>query len=277
MKMTMKRTRSRSEGGFTLVEFLVVAVLGAVVVMSTYQVVISNQRVYAAQQVQIQGQQSTRAGMDVLTGELREVSARGGDLVAMGEQSMSVRVLRAFGHVCETPTLSPATIEVRTTGRQFLAGDSVFIFADNNRRQFWDDVWLEGEVSTVAGGMACPDGAASQLLTLSDMTAAFTNDEVRVGAPVRAFQHFEYGLYEFGPDWYLGRRAPGASTPDPLVGPLESESGVRFTYLDSDGLETTVPTDVVQIQIALRSASEMRDSRGVQVRDSLVATVYTRN
>lgn len=269
--------KATNESGFSLVELLVVAVLGALLVMSTYQVVITNQRVYTAQQVQIQGQQATRTGMDVLFGELREISPASGDLVSMETESMRVRVLRGIGHMCSSNTLSPVSFTVRSMGRPFVAKDSLFIFADNNPRRTEDDVWLNGLLNSEDAATTCPDGQDGQRLTLTGMTSAFQNDEVLVGAPVRAYRHLIYELVDVDGQWYLGRRGP-EKTAEPLVGPLKPEDGgVRFVYLDASGQETAVATDVRQIRVTLGTGSDARDSRGELVQDSLVATIYTRN
>ena len=88
--------------GFTLVELLVVVVLGGLMVLAVYQVLITNSRTYAVNNTQIQGQQSLRAGLVDLFGEHREVSPEEGDLIGMGVDSVTIRTPRAFGLVCAT-------------------------------------------------------------------------------------------------------------------------------------------------------------------------------
>ena len=86
--------------GFTLVELIIVAVLGAVVVGSTYEIMLSSQRAYTVQTAQIQGQQTVRAGIAILFSELREMSRAEGDILTMGSDRIEVRAMRAFGLVC---------------------------------------------------------------------------------------------------------------------------------------------------------------------------------
>ena len=93
-------TRNRS--GFTMVELLVVSVLGSLVVGAALQVLLVNQRTYTAQTEAISGQQTTRMALDVLFNELREVSAGGGDIMAMSSDSLTLRLMRKFGFVCAT-------------------------------------------------------------------------------------------------------------------------------------------------------------------------------
>ena len=100
---------------------------------------------------------------------------------------------------------------------------------------------------------------------------------LRVGAPVRAFDTYTYGLYQIDGDYYLGRRQSSAGSPDPLVGPLLPSTGVGFRFLDSVGAVTTVDTLVAQIEVVLRYQSEVLDSQGRPVKDSILARVYHRN
>ena len=106
------------------------------------------------------------------------------------------------------------------------------------------------------------------------MAAALVKDTVRIGAPVRAFTVYTYGLYSLDGDYYLARQS-GATT-DPLVGPL-SANGVSFTYLDSFGNVTTNPRAVSRIEVTLRSKSNVLDQRGRPVADSLSTAIYLRN
>lgn len=265
----------RDRFGFTLVELLVVVVLGGLIVLATYQVLITNSRTYAVNNAQIQGQQTLRAGLDVLFGELREISSDEGDIVAMAAKSITIRTPRAFGLVCATDyTASPPTVTALRAGPAILEDDSIFIFADNDLDRVLDDVWLTRQVQSSDTTAACSAGTA-QLLTIPNL--ASTGDTVRVGAPVRAFEIYTYGLYQIDGDYYLGRRLASAGSPDPLVGPLLPDRGLTFRYLDSIGAVTSVPTDVAQIEITLRYRGDVMDSRNRLVSDSIVARVYPRN
>jgi len=264
-----------SRTGFTLVELLVVVVLGGLMLLAIYQVLITNSRTYAVNNAQIQGQQSLRAGMELLFSELREVSTEEGDIVSMGVDSVTIRTSRAFGLVCATDySVNPPRITAYRLGPEIVANDSIFVFADNLPDRAGDDVWLTRLVQTVDTTATC-SGAPGQKLVVPNL--ASTGDTVRVGAPIRTFLTYTYGLYDFSGESYLGRRISTASSPDPLVGPLIPKRGVTFRYLDSLGAVTAVPTDVAQIEVILRYTSEMRDARNQLIRDSIVARVYPRN
>jgi prepilin-type N-terminal cleavage/methylation domain-containing protein len=268
----MSETKRR---GFTLVELLVVVVLGGLMVLAIYQILLTNSRTYAVNNAQIQGQQSLRAGMEVLFGELREVSADEGDLIGMGLDSITLRTPRAFGLVCATDySANPPRVTAYRIGPVVEAGDSIHIFADNVPERALDDVWLTRVVQSVDTTATC-SGAPAQMLTVPNL--ASTGDTVRLGAPLRTFDTYTYGLITWGGEEYLGRRISTAGSPDPLVGPLVPTRGVSFRYLDSIGAVTTTKADVAQIEVTLRYQSPVRNVRNQLIRDSIMGRVYLRN
>ncbi len=260
--------------GFTLVELMIVAVVGAMVVGATYQIMLSTQRVHTIQTAQIQGQQTVRAGLDILFAELREMSRTEGDILTMGSDRIEFRAMRAFGLVCGVdPTGSP--VRVQKIGRFFEGGDSVMVFADNNPDLASDDTILAGTVGSIDSTLTCSGADTAQSLTVPALAAAaLGNDTVRIGAPVRGFTIYTYGLYSLDGDYYLARQS-GATTA-PLVGPLSS-NGVSFIYMDSFGNVTANPRAVSQIEVTLRTQSEVRDPQGRFLSDSLTTVIYLRN
>lgn len=266
---------NRDRRGFTLTELIVVTVLGALLVMAALQVLITNQRTYTAQNAQIQGQQMTRAGVDVLSNELREVSARGGDLLKMDDDALVVRAMRKFGVACAVSLASPPVLRLLQVGDWFSEKDSVFVFADNDVAVATDDAWIATQVSAVDTTTTCGT-AKAQNVTFTGPAALFEADSVRVGAMVRSYTWFTYGLITYDGEPYLGRAEAGG-TAVPLVGPLKASSGLEFVYLDSLGNTTSVTTDVRQIQVTIRTGSGVLNSLGEPVSDSITALIYTRN
>lgn len=276
-------TRQRS-GGFTLVEIIVVTVLGALVVGAALQVLITNRRAYTAQSAAISGQQSTRMAVEVLFAELRELSPGGGDILAMSDDSLRVRLMRKFSVVCDTDFgLTPA-LTVRDTlngtwmlggANQFAAGDSVFIWADNDPDIDSDDVWFSGGVSAIDGTVTCPDGRGATELAFSGLQALFLADSVGIGAPVRSYESYTFGTTTMNGDVYLGRRI-GTGDMVPVTGPLEAASGLEFIYRDSLGAVTSTPADVSQIEVVVRTGSQVLGPLGQMVQDSVNVWIYTR-
>lgn len=267
---------ARDRRGFTLVELIVVTVLGAFVVMASLQVLITNQRTYTAQNARIQGQQATRAAIDVLSVEFREVSAQGGDILAMSGDSIFIRTMRKFGVVCEVDWYgSPPKGKVLKLGEYFEVDDSVFIFADNQTNLSDDDTWISAKVTGVDTTAACGAEEATEV-SFNGQGSLFLADTVRTGAPLRSYTRYVYGLFKVDGDYYLGRRTPGQSAV-PLVGPVRESDGVEFSYLDGNGHTTTTTTAVRQIVVNIRTASGVLNSLGKMVSDSITGRIYTRN
>lgn len=272
---------TRDRKGFTLVELLVVAVLGSLVVLAALQVLITNQRTYTAQNAVINGQQATRVALDVLSNELREVSPAGGDILMMSQDSLRVRLMRKFSVVCATDYSGIglgnfALTVLNFPGRQFAANDSVFIFADNDEGRESDDVWIKTSIGQVAASTCPQDGAAATELRFGGLAALFMTDSVGLGAPVRSFDQYTFGMTTYGGDPYLGRRQRAAAWV-PIAGPLQASNALEFVYRDALGAITSTPTDVRQIVARVRSGSGVVNSIGVAVTDSITAWVYARN
>jgi prepilin-type N-terminal cleavage/methylation domain-containing protein len=266
--------------GFTLVEMLIVTVLGSLLLMATYQVLITNQRTYASQSAQIQNQQVSRASIDVLFAELREISASGGDILEMGADSLRVRVMRRYGLVCTVTLPGGASVKLtaKRIGDWFAVNDSAFVFADGDVGITTDDVWVRSKITAVDTTKACGTDGAQQL-TFSD--SALITNAVASGAPVRSYTNFKYGLVTYDGQYYLGRQEKDG-TAVPMVGPLGSTdstatAGVRFRYLDSLGAVTTTPANVRQIQVTVRTWADVTTSQGQRVADSVTISVYPRN
>lgn len=271
---------ARRTGGYTLVELIVVTVLGALVLGALLQVLVVNQRTYTAQAATISGQQTTRMALDVLFNELREVSPPGGDILAMESDSLRVRLMRKFGFVCWTSFVGTPQLLVVPYGigvNTFAVGDSVFVFADNNEDIASDDVWIAANITDLSNGAACPqDGATAQRLGFSGQGGLFTADSVGIGAPVRSYREYTFGTTTLLGDTYLARRE-GTGDMVPVTGPIRARNGIEFAYRDSLGHVTSDRDEVRQIEVIVRTGSEVLNSLGEMVSDSIHTSIYTRN
>ena len=267
--------------GFTMIELLVVTVLGGLVLMAALQILVTNQRTYTAQNAVIQGQQNNRMALEVLVNELREVSPSGGDILAMSSDSIRVRLMRKFTRVCEFdytfPSGHPAPVVLNLQGRRFEVGDSVFVFADIDEKDDDDDVWIAARVTAVDTTVTCPqNGERATELTFNGQGALFTADSVGIGAPVRSYETFTFGATAFLGDSYLGRR-PGTGGMMPIVGPIRTGNGLELAYRDGYGNVTSTPADVRQIEVTVRTGSGVMNSLNEEVQDSINVLIYTRN
>jgi prepilin-type N-terminal cleavage/methylation domain-containing protein len=283
---------TRDRRGFTMVELIVVTVLGSLVVLVALQVLITNRRAYTAQSATIAGQQTTRMAVDILFAELREVSPSGGDILAMYPDSITVRLMRKFSYVCATdftvqprltvimnvPRAGADTLRIMGGTNRFEVGDSVFVYADNNENIDTDDVWIPARVTAVNNvAVFCPQALLSPALdlTFNGQGALFAADSVGVGAPVRSYEEFTFGTTTMNGDVYLARRDTGDYVP--MAGPLAPRDGLQFVYRDALGAVTATPTDVSQIEVTIRTGSEVLNSLGRLVQDSILVWIHTRN
>ena len=176
--------------GFTLVELLVVLLLATITTTSAMAVFINSNRVHLAQTAQIQLQQTARAGTDVLSAELREVSNGGGDIMAIGPDSISIRRMGPWTMVCDVVDYSAERFNVLTIGSELSENDSIALFAENDTLRLEDDVWLIGEIDDVDSGKTCastPTAWSAHEIRVPGMAAAMAVDTVRRGAPLRTF------------------------------------------------------------------------------------------
>lgn len=264
-----------TRSGFSLAELLVVVVLGGIVTASALEVLLTNQRISSTQMMQVKAQQSVRAGMDILTQELREVSANGGDLLSMDSNSVSIRSMGALGIVCALDLSAGAKLEIRPVGKGFASGDSILVYVEGAGGA--EGAWLPGLVSTVNSSTACAPAANVQAITLPGIADTLSALALSVGAPVRAFRHVSYSLESVGGEWYLARATSGGD-PQLLAGPFlgPNDRGVTFEYLDGLGAPKSVGTDVSQIRITVRVRSKP-SAESALATDSLASLVYLRN
>lgn len=275
-------------GGFTVVEMLIVMVLGGILLAAVYQTLRTQQQSYAHHSARIDTQRTTRTALAVLQAELREVSAAAGDLTLAHAESVSVRLPRKFAIAC-SPDAPGQKVDVWNLGPDFETGDSIRVFAEGEPLARSDDAWRImklGSIGTVSSG-ACVDAWPSEPVLRFNLP---DDDDklldVRQGAPIRAFVRYTYGVYEMGGDgWMLGRHAPDSAAVA-LVGPVAppAEHGLAFSYFDASGTELTPPLDAatratvnrIQVTVRAREPAPAGVASGEYV-DSLTTDVYLRN
>jgi len=266
--------------GFTLVELLIVTLLGTLVIMATLTILVSNQQTLTAVATKIRGHRTLRSGMGILAGELREISPATGDLLAMGDDSVEVRVTRSFGLVCAITGGPNPQYTVKTVGEPFAPNDSIFLLAANDPVTLADDVWKLGVVSTIVTTTTCNGSDTAQVLRIGGMTVGPPPDSISVGAPMRSFLHYIYGLFMIDGQAFLARELSGlhvtsSSTAAAMVGPLLRVPGApTFTYWDPFGNVAIVPSQVARIRMVLRTSAVIP---GGVVRDSIVLDIHPRN
>jgi prepilin-type N-terminal cleavage/methylation domain-containing protein len=267
--------------GFTLVELLIVVVLGGFVLAAVFQVLVSNQRVYTAQSATVMGQQTVRGAVELLTSEIRELStgadpALGSDLLLMESDRIQMRVMRKVAVLCGINRANPLEVRGSIMGAAFVAGDSVLIHADGADSPD-DHFWTRGVVSETpaTGTPAACGGEDSRRLRIDDVTPPIGPTDVDAGSLIRSYETVEYATVTLDGETYLGRSLGGAM--EPVIGPLAPNGGLRFEYLDIQGDPTTIASDVRTIRLTVQTLSGARDARGEQIADSLSVFVNPRN
>ncbi|MBI4544079.1 MAG: hypothetical protein HY703_02660 [Gemmatimonadetes bacterium] len=270
--------------GLTLVEMLIVLVLGFITLSAVTETLLVQERGYRQLGAMVTTQQTTRGALATLAAELREVSARGGDLVLATPDSVTLRAYRRLGFVCN-PDAPGKRMDVWQLGEPFAVGDSITVFADGDTLSSADDTWRFMKIAAVEA-VACDvtwPGATPRRLRVTSLDSVKVY-AVRRGAMGRGFTRLTYGHYQIDGQWVLGRHGPGEA-PVALLGPLASpaEGGLAFAFYDAAGAQIS-PGDaagrasVVRLEIKVRGAipgASLLD--GEAYVDSLVTQLYLRN
>ncbi len=157
----------------------------------------------------------------------------------------------------------------------FRPNDSIFVLAANNPISVADDVWKIATVTSVGVRTTCNGSDTAQVLTIGGTTVGAPPDSIGIGAPVRGFVHYTYGLFQVGGETFLGRRVAGTVAGLAMVGPLKRIDDVpTFTYWTRSGTAAVLPAEVATIRIVLRTSSV---APGGVIQDSLIVDIHPRN
>ena len=290
MSLNHRHNAKPQEAGFTLVELLVVSVVGIILMMGVYDLLVTQSRALTTHQETIDARESTRGGAALLVWELRSVAASGGDLHVISQDSVVLRSVRGSAVICSWVEGSgQSTYGLRETSGDFTgtANDSAMVFSVE------DETWAAFNVSAAWTGSeawtntpvcfwgdsttSAPRPEASiQIDTLATLA------NLEVGGQVRLFRRTKYGLSAQDGRWWLSRKE-GAGGWEILTGPMLSPSngGLTFTYYDEFGAVTTDPALVARVEFTLRSESHGAVSAvgatGGFSKDSTTTTVFLRN
>lgn len=269
--------------GFTLVELLVVMTIAGIVLAAVYQTLITQERSVRQSYAMIGVQNTTRTALEVISSELREISATDGDLVRADANSIRFRGMRKGGVVCANdPSFN--WLDVVELGGAFVDGDSVMLFSDGpNPNSGTDDSWIARRITTVQSTANCAGNPISSNARRLNFAVPATN--VIPGALARSFVHVGYRLVDVGAKGHLFMIQAGDSVP--LVEDLATvaNEGLRFRYWDSTGVTvpvanlTTAATrnTVARIQVKVRATMVGGQTGNNRMHsDSLVSTVFLR-
>lgn len=278
--------RTRRDG-FTLIELLLVLVLGMILLGAAFQTMSQQEQAYGLFNAMAGAQGDTRLGVELLTSELRELSADGSDLLLATPDSLRIRALRKFGLVCAIEKNNTQLTVAQVGADPFLSGDSVVVYVDQDSLQAADDIWQRTQVSGIQATSTCGSLLGGTLglllpdatLTILKVGGSLRFDSIYPGAPVRSFENLMYRVGDWQGDKVLERVYNGTTAP--MFGPLADPDGFVVSYFDTLGTElTTFPlsaadrASVQRLRIELRA--ERRAGAGRTHTDSLITEIYLR-
>jgi hypothetical protein len=185
----------------------------------------------------INTQQTNRLTLQLLGGELRELSSTGGDVLGAAPDSVTFRAVRKVGFICYEDSLTNSMTVFRLGDQPFESSDSLLIFRDGNAVTSIDDSW----VVRPAGVVGTPSLLCTRNwpgTTKQGMTGLLAGglSGIVTGAPVRSFQRVTYAFRQIAGQWSLARRGNLAGdTMVALIGPLapSGDSGLVMHYYDT--------------------------------------------
>ena len=278
------RRRCANEAGLTLVELLIYVVVASFVMASVYKFMLLQSRGYTDQREVTDARHTVRGAAVLLSWELRPISASDNDLYFVAADSFALRSLMGTAIMCERNMgarhygLWGISGEIEAT-----ADDSVLVFAADGGSAT-DDAWralaVEDELPPASASMPTCGWTVAQA-TERVIKVSHDTSIVKLGAPVRLFRKVQYGIYQDGGRWWLGRKVGAAASYEKLTGPLRppADGGLVFTFYDATGAATTTATDVRTVDIVLRSESFRKSNLRTPVaerRDSVRIKVFLR-
>ncbi len=256
---------SAARRGFSMVELMVVVVLGALIIFALQQALVVQRRYWSAQGGVTQRHEVARVAMAVLTGALREANLATGDVVVLTPGRIQARMPLGLGLVCGTDLAGQRVGVVAAEGWWAAgAGDSMLVQRAGG--------WTAEAVTALGGG---PDPLVP-CVPAGGTVASVARPVLDVvkGSAVRPFRSliFEVAL-DAGAPWLF--RADGALT-EPLAGPLDGASGFRAWYEDATGVEVATPA--LAIRVGVRVITAAGTGVGASNRqDTLILTFGGRN
>ena len=259
MMMSRGGANGDSRPGFTLIELLVGLVVGLIVLGSIVQMLIVQGQGYGKQREVIDIRETSREAVVLLASDLRQSGLAGSQLAAMGASSVAIRSPRGMGTICaKHATL--ARYGLWRTGGNILASpdDSALVY--HLGRDKWTTLKITAVGTPVAMGVtACAWAGGRPPDVVVEFAVGTKSDtsHIRVGAPFRSFRRVEYGEYQLGNRWWLGRKVGAAASYEQLTGPLvaPSSNGLAFAYYDTLGAVTANPAAVGSVAITIRTES----------------------
>lgn len=306
--------RTGRRGGFTLIELLIVVVLAGILATVVFQLFLGQSQFTSTQSAREEVDQNTRGALELISSELRAVPS--GAIVEATATKVSVRLPRVWGITC-VPSTAAGVVALFPGGSTpadytSATGTALANWGVGVQRDAALDVYDFATISAKSAALgACiantevtgvnEAGSVQPVRTdLPDarafvLTGAITAN-IPVGNRVFLYQTITYDLGTASGDggtWL--RRTVGSGTPQPLAGPLLTDSAglqpLQFVYrcLPSPTSAASVPysdltaanlqsglarVNTIEVQLVMRSRDATTKQR--QIRGDTLA-VHLRN
>lgn len=272
--------------GFTLLEVLVALAIGGLVVGSVFQVIAAYAGFVGMQRAREDIQQNVRAAFEMIGSELR-VLGPGDGLVRADRDSITIRVARLWGVVCEVgvdrlavafPTFAGADLGVNLG-----LGVEILSETPDHGGRWAARVDGVGPPDESCDGGLLAVGAERRWLSLVGAPAA-SGEAPRRGDIVSLF---ETVTYRTGPSAgvsgrWIQRRigdGPGASN-QPFAGPVsDREGGLSFEYFSRESAgrlptpisDPSVRSEVERVQVIIETVGRSGSVNGSTLRADTIA------
>ena len=295
--------------GFTLVELLIVLIVGGMVATAATRLLQRQQRFYTSAGSLVMQRVSLRDATGIIPGEIRALSAADGDVIAFSDSSLEIRATIGSAIACDTASggaalhlapdqLSDATPAVLASFVTMPDRGDVALVYDGGADDPSDDRWLSATIDGVSSGVDLCAGSPFAALvrpgTGSVRLQFSAGDElaatVRPGAFVRVVRRVRYRFYRASTaEWFIGYSTWNGTTlgaVQPVSGPFapyrdDGRSGFALRFFDSAGARLTSEMDprrIARIEISVRGgAKEAMSGGGSSPPDSQTVTIRLRN
>lgn len=276
-----KPARARRDGGFTLVEILVSLVIVTIFATILFQLVRGQGTFVAVQGGRSEAQQNARGALEIIGADLRVASPQA--LVEGRDNSITLNVPRAWGVVCTaTATQIVAVFPVVPGTMITTINANTGITADENPVENVAAFRSSGTLSAVAAidtaGSGCSALGVVQVyrFTGSNFPAG------RAGEAMFVHDRITYDVATGSDNLPWIRRTHGTDQ-QPLAGPLDNATDLRFKYLNMSSTVVGAPgTDAatlrqvgrIRVDVATRSRHRVNGMFQTE-RDSI--TISLRN
>lgn len=285
--------RAPSTAGFTLLEIVLVLVLGALVLGLVFGIGSRLQRQLGTHATSLAVAERLGAAAQLLPMDLRSLSPGLDDLRAgeARDSAFEVRAPVASAIVCSgsvnTLLLAPFLAGSGRRAPPILAGDTLWMLTDSDTVERWRPVQVRGVRDVIAPCGFLGDRLARSVFDLDRLMTADVADSVAPpsGTVVRATRPIRYSMYQGGDrHWYLGVRTWNAAAREfnaiqPLVGPFaaprSSIEGTRFRYYDS--ADNPLPSGTPDTKRVARIEATLLEESVSGAADSVRIVVALRN